>query len=35
MSETVNHPIFARVYHWMSAKAEERLRTRYEMFLIA
>ena len=23
MSETVKHPIFARVYHWMSAKAEE------------
>ena len=22
MSETVKHPIFARVYHWMSAKAE-------------
>ena len=23
MSEMVKHPIFARVYHWMSAKAEE------------
>ena len=23
MSETVKHPIFARVYHWMSTKAEE------------